>query len=124
MYQESNAVAHLSDRGMRGEIPDRCGKDVRSCLKERRDVVRFISPMRQIATAGAAADWLAVHVENELIVRTHVHKECLWRLRKIYPLSKLQNCFSPFRDMRGANPLCSPRLRWGTAGRLSKRRAN
>jgi hypothetical protein len=73
--KKRNTIADLSQCRVCTKIPNGCGQDVFSGSKEAGNVVGFIAPMRQIAATRARAYTFSIHIENELIVRAHVHRE-------------------------------------------------
>jgi hypothetical protein len=66
--------------------------------------------MAQIASRWAGVHALLIHIENELIVRAHVHDKVLWLLRKLDQLPEVQYRLVALWAVWGGDPLGAPHL--------------
>lgn len=107
--QKGHPVAHLRDGRMRTKIPN-CGcKHILAGAKERAKIVRLISPVAEVASAGTATHTPLIYMEDELVIRAHVHIKVLGRCREFDDLSEVEHDFIPLRGTWGGNPLRFPR---------------
>ncbi len=77
VYQKADPITDLRDRSMRAKIPDRCREHIPTGVKKRGEIVRFVSPVCQVAAARTATHSLPICMQDELIVGAHVDIEML-----------------------------------------------
>ncbi len=75
--QEGGAVADLGNWSVNAEVPDSGCDQVWTLLEIRCQVETLVVPVGKIAACGAIAHTLAVHIQNETVVRTDAdHVRC------------------------------------------------
>ena len=108
MQQESRPVAYLRNRAVLAKIPNNCRERVFSCVQHRSNVIRFISPVRQISAARSPPRLAPVHVQNKLIVRANIHSKMFRHSRQLNRLSEMQRRLVPLPCAGRRNPLRAP----------------
>jgi hypothetical protein len=93
---------------MRAKIPNRGGEYILAGSKKRTKIVRFISPVAEIAAAGTAPHAPLIYMEDELVIRAHVHIKVLGRCGKFDNLPEVKHDLIPLWSARGGDPLRVP----------------
>src|SRR5450432_1629879 len=93
---------------MRSKIPNGCRKHVLAGMEKGSEIVRFVPPMRQVASTRPVACTLLIYVKEKLAIGAHIYVKMLWRLGKFDHLFEVKHDFISLWGIRGGNPLCVP----------------
>jgi hypothetical protein len=109
MDQKTDSIAHLCDRGVRAKIPNRRREHILASSKERSKIVGLVSPVSQVAMAGAATHALLIHMKDELVVGAYIHVEVLRLRGQFDALSKVEHDFISLWNTGSGDPLRLPK---------------
>jgi hypothetical protein len=75
--QKARSITHLRNCRTRAKIPNCRRKHVFTLVEKGSEVVRFVSPVRQVGSTRPATCGLLIYVKGKLVIGAHIYIKML-----------------------------------------------